>query len=115
MNQFEYGWTGEILRVDLTERKWNVEPTSEYADRFIGGIGIGYKILWDEVSADTDAYDPENKLVFGTGPLTGTMVPGSGRFEIVSKSPRNYPVETVTRSGMGGFWGPELKYAGNDT
>jgi len=109
-----YGWTGKILRVDLTEREWFVEPTANYAEQFIGGIGIGLKIFWDEISVDTGAFDPDNKLIFAPGPLTGTLAPGSGRFEIVSKSPRSYPKETVTRSGMGGFWGPELKYAGYD-
>ncbi len=110
----EYGWTGKILRVDLTERRSWVEPTEKYAERFIGGIGIGYKIFWDEVGPEVGAYDPRNLLVFAPGPLTGTLAPGSGRFEIVAKSPRSYPRETVTRSGMGGFWGAELKYAGYD-
>ncbi len=114
MSLYGHGWTGKILRVDLTERKWNIESTSRYADRFIGGIGIGLKIFWDEVDLGINAFSPKNKLIFAPGPLTGTLAPGSGRFEIVSKSPRSYPVDTVTRSGMGGFWGPELKYAGYD-
>jgi aldehyde:ferredoxin oxidoreductase len=80
---YEHGWTGKILRVDLTERKWNVESTSKYADRFIGGIGIGLKILWDEVDPEINSFNPGNKLVFAPGPLTGTLAPGSGRFEIV--------------------------------
>jgi len=110
----EYGWTGRILRADLTARRWWVEPTERYAQRFIGGIGIGLKIFWDEMRPDIGALDPENRLIFAPGPLTGTLAPGSGRFELISKSPRSYPKETVTRSGMGGFWGPELKYAGYD-
>jgi aldehyde:ferredoxin oxidoreductase len=110
----EYGWTGKLLRVDLTRREWSIEKTDELAERFIGGIGFGYKILWDEITPKVGAFDPENRLVFATGPLTGTLAPTSGRLEIVSKSPRSYPRETVTRSGIGGFWGPELKYAGYD-
>lgn len=109
-----YGWTGKIFRVDLTGRRWWVEPTEKYAERFIGGIGIGYKVFWDEVGPEVGAFDPENRLVFAPGPLTGTLAPASGRMEVVSKSPRSYPKETVTRSGMGGFWGAELKYAGYD-
>ena len=109
-----FGWTGKILRVDLTERKSSVEPTQTYAERFIGGIGIGLKIFWDEVSPDVGSLDPENRLIFAPGPLTGTLAPASGRFELISKSPRSYPEETVTRSGMGGSWGPELKFAGYD-
>lgn len=60
------------------------------------------------------AFDPANRLVFAAGPLTGTLAPGSGRMELVAVSPRSYPRETVTRSGMGGFWGAELKFAGYD-
>jgi aldehyde:ferredoxin oxidoreductase len=114
MTTSEFGWTGKILRVDLTEKRWSVEPIEEHAKRFIGGIGVGLKIFWDEVPADIGAFDPENKLIFATGPLTGTIAPASGRFEIISKSPRSYPKETVTRSGFGGGWGPELKFAGYD-
>ena len=110
----DYGWAGKILRVDLTERRHWTEPTAKYAERFIGGIGIGYKVFWDEVGAEVGAFDAENRLVFAPGPLTGTLAPASGRMELVSKSPRSYPKETVTRSGMGGFWGSELKYAGYD-
>ncbi len=110
----EYGWTGKLLRVDLTRKEWSIEKTDELAERFIGGVGFGYKILWDEIAPEVGAFDPENRLVFATGPLTGTLAPTSGRLEIVSKSPRSYPGETVTRSGIGGFWGPELKYAGYD-
>ena len=109
-----YGWTGKILRVDLTGRRFWLEPMEKYAERFIGGIGIGYKVFWDEVGPEVGAFDPENRLVFTPGPLTGTLAPGSGRMELVSKSPRSYPQETVTRSGMGGYWGAELKYAGYD-
>jgi aldehyde:ferredoxin oxidoreductase len=110
----EYGWTGKILRVDLTDQRWWVEPTERYTQRFIGGIGVGLKIFWDEVGPNIGALDPENRLIFTPGPLTGTLTPGSGRFELISKSPRSYPNEAVTRSGMGGYWGPELKYAGYD-
>ena len=110
----DYGWTGKILRVDLTNRRWSIEPVGKYAERFVGGIGIGLKIFWDEVNPKVGAFDPENKLIFASGPLTGTLAPTSGRFELISKSPRSYPRETVTRSGMGGFWGPELKFAGYD-
>ncbi len=108
------GWTGKVLRVDLTDRKWSVEPTERFAESFIGGIGIGLKVFWDEVAPETGAYDPRNRLVFAPGPLTGTLAPASGRMEIISMSPRSYPRETVLRSGMGGYWGAELKFAGYD-
>jgi aldehyde:ferredoxin oxidoreductase len=114
MSVLKYGWTGKILRVDLSERKWSIEESELYTERFIGGIGLGYKVLWDEVRPEISAFNPENTLVFAPGPLTGTLTPGAGRFEIVAKSPRSFPKETVTRSGVGGFWGPELKFAGYD-
>jgi aldehyde:ferredoxin oxidoreductase len=110
----EYGWAGNVLRVNLTQRHWTTEPTEKYAERFIGGVGIGLNIVWNELDQRVGAFDPDNKLIFAAGPLTGTLAPGSGRFELVAKSPRSYPKETVTRSGMGGYWGPELKYAGFD-
>ena len=108
------GWAGKILRINVTDRSTEVIRTSSYSDRLIGGIGIAAKIAWDEIKPDTGAFDPDNKLIFATGPLTGTLAPGSGRMEIMGKSPRTFPSEVVTRSGMGGHWGVELKYAGYD-
>jgi aldehyde:ferredoxin oxidoreductase len=112
--KMEGGWTGKILRVDLTDRKSSVEPTELFAERFIGGIGIGLKVCWDEVSPEVGAFHPGNRLIFAPGPLTGTLAPASGRMELISKSPRSYPKETILRSGMGGYWGAELKFAGYD-
>ena len=108
------GWAGKILRVNLTDRSKQIIPTLHYSGRFVGGLGIGLKVAWDEIKPNVGPYDPENKLIFSTGPLTGTLAPGSGRMEIVGKSPRTFPKEIVTRSGMGGHWGAELKYAGYD-
>jgi aldehyde:ferredoxin oxidoreductase len=108
------GWTGKILRIDLDRKKAIFESSEDYVSRFIGGIGVGLKILWDELDPDVGALDADNILVFAPGPLTGTLAPAAGRFELVSRSPRSYPKETITRSGMGGFWGPELKFAGYD-
>jgi len=109
-----HGWAGRILMVDLTRRKMEMIPTSTVADRFIGGIGTASKIIWDRMDPNTGALEPNNHLVLSTGPLTGAGAPGSGRFELMAKSPTTYPEEVVTRSGTGGMWGPELKYAGFD-
>ena len=68
------GYAGKIMRVDLSTGKISMVPTEIYADRFLGGRGIAVKIHWDEVSPDADAFDPENQLVFMTGPICG--VPG---------------------------------------
>ncbi|MDD2777503.1 MAG: aldehyde ferredoxin oxidoreductase N-terminal domain-containing protein [Methanocellales archaeon] len=109
-----YGWTGKILRVDLTNRKITEEDTKKYSDRFIGGSGISQKVMWDEVPPEVKAFDPENRIVFTPGVLTGTPSPSSGRTDIMGKSPHTYPKEVCTKSGIGGDWGTELKRAGYD-
>jgi len=109
-----YGWAGRILKVDLTNEKIETEDTMPLAERFIGGRGIAAWISWREIPPHIDAFDPENRLIFMTGPLTGTLAPASGRLMVCSKSPQTYPNVRYTRSCMGGHFGPELKYAGFD-
>jgi aldehyde:ferredoxin oxidoreductase len=108
------GWTGKILRVDLTTRKVSESSTFDYVPKFLGGRGLGARICWDEVPPGVNAFDPENRLIFATGPLQGTLAPTSGRFVVVGKSPQSAPVESFTRSGVGGHFAPELKWAGYD-
>lgn len=108
------GWTGKTLRVNLTTGKFTVEDTvAKYKD-YLGGSGVGFKVLWDEVPAGTKAFDEANKVIFGVGPLTGTGAPACGRTTITTIFPTSYPVETVACGHMGGEWGAELKYAGWD-
>ena len=101
---------GSILMVDLTSRKVSKEPTGPYTADFIGGVGINMKLLYDGTTAGVDPLSPNNVLTFGVGPLAGTQVPG-GRTEVTSKSPENGFLGT---SNFGGFFGPELKFAGYD-
>lgn len=101
----------KILRVDLTERRATAEELSPEIEAYIGGIGIGTKILLDEVPAGTDALSPDNKLVFSVGPLTGTRAPMFPQTCIVSKSPLS---GTILNSYAGGALGPEIKQAGYD-
>ncbi|MBS7609158.1 hypothetical protein KEJ19_01120 [Candidatus Bathyarchaeota archaeon] len=110
-----YGWVGRILRVDLgSGRIWS-QDTMPYAKDFIGGRGIAARIAWEELKPGIDAFDPENRLIFMTGPLTGTLAPTSGgRLVVCGAAPQAYPKTHYTRSNMGGFWGAELKYAGFD-
>ena len=111
----EYGgWTGKTLRVNLTTGKITVENTIEKYKDFLGGTGVGYKVLWDEVPAGTNAFDPANKIVFGVGPLTGTGAPSNGRTSITTLFPTVYPKHLVATGHMGGHFGAELKYAGWD-
>ena len=69
-----FGYAGKILRADLSSGIISKLSTGDYADRFLGGRGIAAKIYWDEVLPSVKAFDPENRLVFVTGPLAG--VPG---------------------------------------
>jgi len=108
------GWAGKILRVNLTTGEIGSADTSNYTEKFIGGRGLASKIYWDEVPPACSAFDPENKLIFMTGPATGTSAPTSGRTMLAFKSPRTYPNESYARSSAGGHWGPELKFAGFD-
>ena len=75
-----YGYTGKLLRIDLSQEKVNVEEIKpEILRKFIGGVGYGVKLLYDELSPGIDALGPENKIAFVTGPLTGTGAPGRGK------------------------------------
>lgn len=68
------GWTGNILRVNLTTGNITLEDSSKFKS-FVGGMGFGYKIMYDEVPPGTKSFDEANKLVFATGPLTGSGAP----------------------------------------
>jgi aldehyde:ferredoxin oxidoreductase len=107
-----YGWTGKVVRADLSSEQITVEPSDKYL-KFIGGRGLIAKVIWDEVPAGTKAFDPENRLVFAAGPLTGTNSPMNGRWSIGSLSPQ-HPNEYPSHSSVGGHWGAELKFAGYD-
>ncbi len=107
-----YGYQGKVLRINLTTSTYAVEGLDEaVAKKFIGGRGLGTKLYSDEVSPDVDALSPENKLLVVTGPLTGTPTPTGGRYMVVTKSPLT---GTIASSNSGGYWGPELKFAGYD-
>lgn len=105
------GYTDNILVVDLTNKNVRTISTQKYADHFIGGRGIAVKLAYELMPEGVDPLKPENPLIFMTGPLTGTLAPSSGRIDVIAKSP-----ETGLLGGAnaGGFFGPELKYAGYD-
>lgn len=106
------GWTGKLLRVNLSTGKIVTEDTMKYKD-LVGGAGIGYKVLFDEVPQGTHPHDEANKIFIGAGPLTGTGAPCSGRTNIVSLLPSN-PYYAVSDSHMGGNFGPYMKFSGWD-
>ncbi|MEM4703624.1 MAG: aldehyde ferredoxin oxidoreductase family protein [Candidatus Bathyarchaeia archaeon] len=83
-----FGWTGKLLRVNLSKSKAVGEKYDEaMAKRFLGGRGFAAKILWDELKPKTDALSPDNKLIFAAGPLTGWALPSSGKLVVAAKSP----------------------------
>ncbi len=88
-------------------------PTMDYADRFLGGRGIAAKIYWDEVPPEVKAFDPENRLIFATGPLAGFKGVSGSRWQICGKSSLTTP-EYFNYSNLGGNWGAQLKLAGYD-
>ncbi|MFA9423864.1 MAG: aldehyde ferredoxin oxidoreductase family protein [Sedimentibacter sp.] len=111
MNNY-FGYQGTILRVNLTEGSVKKEALNlDDALKFIGGRGLGTKIFMDEVDPKIDPLNIDNKIIFTTGPLTGTNTPTGGRYMVITKSPQT---GTIACSNSGGYWGAELKFAGYD-
>jgi aldehyde:ferredoxin oxidoreductase len=112
MKTVKGGYFGRLLRVNLSNQTIKAEaiPDKILID-FIGGRGLGSKILFDELPAGTDPLAPSNLLMFLTGPLTGINAPATSRFSIVSKSPLT---GTVGGCSAGGHFGLDLKSSGYD-
>ncbi len=106
------GYAGSILEIDLTEGKTKHLPLDpDIASQYIGGKGFAARFLYDRLPAGCDPFDPENLLIFATGPLTGTLTPGSGRCLVSTKSPAT---GLWLDANCGGSFGPEMKMAGID-
>ncbi|UCB46442.1 MAG: aldehyde ferredoxin oxidoreductase family protein [Spirochaetota bacterium] len=106
------GYMGKILRIDLSTRKIETEQLSdEVALKFIGGSGLGAKILYEETDKETDPLGSENPLIFAVGPVNGTKAFNSDRFDVVSKSPLT---GVFAESNCGGYWGGKFKRCGYD-
>ena len=107
-----YGWIGKILRVNLSDGTIRKEALKiDDMHNFIGARGLGTKIFYDEVDPLVDPLSPINKIIFMTGPLTGTLATSGGRYNVITKGVLN---GTIAASNSGGTFGPELKYAGYD-
>jgi benzoyl-CoA reductase subunit BamB len=107
-----YGETGFNLEVDLSRGNIErVETDPRLTELHLGGLGTNAKILWDRVSPETEPFSPDNLLIFSTGLLCGTPAPGCNRTIVSTFSPLT---QLMAYSMMGGFWAPELKYAGYD-
>lgn len=107
-----YAWTGKLIRVNLSNETISIERLQDDdLKNYIGARGLGTRIYTREVDPRVDPLSPDNKLIFMTGPLTGTLAGSGGRFNVVSKGPLN---GTIAASNSGGSFGPELKFAGYD-
>lgn len=106
------GYTGKILRINLTDRSYRKEELpSKIAKDFIGGAGFGIKYLYDELKPGTDPLGPDNKLIFAPGPFTGTTIPCASRIAVTAKSPLT---NAIGMALSGGHFPAELKLAGYD-
>ena len=105
-------WAGKILRVNLTAGTVTPEPLNmDWARAYLGSRGLGSKYLVEEVNPKVDPLSADNKIIWATGPLTGTMASTGGRYTVITKSPLT---GAIACSNSGGYWGAELKMAGWD-
>jgi len=105
-------WAGKILRVNLTAGTVQSEPLNmQWAKEYLGSRGLGSKYLISEINPKVDPLSPENKIIWATGPLTGTMASTGGRYTVITKGPLT---GAIACSNSGGYWGAELKMAGWD-
>jgi len=105
----QYGRTGYTLEVDLSLGKIDKrEDDTQLYEAYLGGRGTNTKLFWDRVPPETEPFSPDNPLIFGACLLTGTLAPGANRTFLTTMSPQT---NLQTYSGLGGFWGAELKHA----
>ena len=105
-------WQKQILRVNLTTGNYETEPLNmQWANDYLGQRGLGSKYLFEEMDPAADALSSENKLIFATGPVTGTLASTSGRYSVVTKGALT---GAIACSNSGGKFGAELKFAGYD-
>ncbi|HEB94870.1 MAG TPA: aldehyde ferredoxin oxidoreductase [Sedimenticola thiotaurini] len=105
-------WQKKILRVNLTEGSCTAEPLNmEWANDYLGQRGLATKYLVEEIDPKVDPLSPENKLIFATGPLTGTMASTAARYSVITKGALT---GAIACSNSGGYFGAELKFAGWD-
>ncbi len=105
-------WQQTVLRVNLNQGSCTTEPLNmDWAGQYLGQRGLGSKYLYEEMDPSADALSPENKLIFATGPLTGTMASTGGRYSVITKGALT---GAIAASNSGGKFGAELKLAGYD-
>ena len=107
----EFGYAGNILRIDLSDRRITSFPTAPYEQRFLGGRGLAARLYWEMASPEAKAFDPENCLIFANGPITGFTGLAGCRWQVCGKAPIMDP-EVFSYANLGERWGAYLKYSG---
>jgi len=106
------GYAGKILRVNLSDEKiWTENLDEATVLKWVGGVGLGAKYLYDEVPPEVKWSDPQNRLIWTTGPLAGTGVAGAATINIMAKGPMTH---LAGSSQANGFFGAYLKFCGYD-
>ena len=108
-----HGWMGKILHIDLSNSKISEIPTQLYAEKYLGGRGVASRLYWEKVTPEVKAFDPENRLIFMSGPLLATGAQGAARMSVSAKSPMAYP-EGYCYGSLGGYFPADMKRAGWD-
>lgn len=108
-----FGYAGKIARINLSDQSVTLIDTRKYLPDYVGGRCMANKIFYDEAPAGVGAFDPENMMIYMTGPNCGTGIPTGGRSVITGISPNSLP-EQYCWSGLGGYFSSELKFAGYD-
>ena len=99
-----YGWMGKILNINLTTSEISLRDTKQYVEKYLGGRGIASRIYWQHVKPETAAFDPENHLIFVTGPLVATGAQGAMRVSIMPRRARG--AHRCACAGMRCAWSP---------
>jgi aldehyde:ferredoxin oxidoreductase len=106
------GYVGKMIRIDLTTSQTSIEELdAETLKKWVGGVGLGAKLLYDEVPAGVEWSDPENRIILTTGPLSGSGVYGAGTFNVATKGPMT---NMAGSSQANGYFGAYLKFSGFD-
>ena len=109
-NDKPYGWNGKLLNVDLSKRKVEDQLIeASVLEAYLGGRGLNMWILHQNLTSSVSPFSPENLLVFGAGPLVGTIIPANGRYNVSSRSPLT---GLLGDSNSAGFWAPPLRKVG---
>ncbi len=109
----EYGYAGNVLKIDVSDGKIKKQPSNRYTDRYIGGHGLAAGLYWEMVPPEAKTLDPDNCFICASGPVAGFPGFAGFRWKICGKTNLHKP-ESFSYSNLGDRWGAMLKYAGYD-